>query len=293
MVKDPARLRSRLHEKDDCDYEFVVAEIQRLHGLSSQEQWEHFKAHPWDAVGIKTPAGGTVYTTRDARMRLRQIVERGLRAMDSAAERHNADKVYEELPRHFLKLALEAADITGENAHTVFEGAIRNVEATFVEQTHYVPCAVVMHRKRDIFTVGPVTFILRERFFKENEQAIREAAERWAPKVSADILNRTESFYTDFMWIAKITVPRCDVAVSRERARVGIQKALDVFKLIVGSGRAGNVKMAHDIAPAKALGTDLNRSNGIQYPVERHVSRRHRERRVVRTGHRLPGVAPL
>lgn len=248
MVKDPARLRSRLHEKDDRDYEFVVAEIQRLLGLSPQEQWEHFKAHPWDAVGVRTPAGGTVYTTRDARMRLRQIVERGLRAMGSAAECHNADKVYEELPRHFLKLALEGADITGENAHTVFEGAIRNVEATFVEHTHYVPCAVVMHRKRDIFTIGPVTFILRERFFKENEPAIREAAERWAPKVSADILNRTESFYTDFMWIAKITVPPCDVAVSRERARVGIQKALDVFKLIVGSGRAGNVKMAHDIA---------------------------------------------
>ena len=102
-------------------------------------------------------------------MRLRQIVERGLRAMDSAAERHNADKVYEELPRHFLTLALEGADITSENAHAVFEGAIRNVEGTFVEQTHYVPCAVVMHRKRDIFTIGPVTFILRERFFKEND----------------------------------------------------------------------------------------------------------------------------
>lgn len=168
------------------------------------------------------------------------------------------------------------------------------MEATFVEQTHYVPCAVVMHRKRNMFTIGPVTFILRERFFKENEQAIQEAAQRWAPTVSADILSRTESFYTDFMWIAKITVPRCDVAVSRERARVGIQKALDVFKLIVGSGRAGNVKMANDVAlPQRPLGIDVIRSNGIRYPVEQHVSRCHRERRVVRTGDRLPGVAPF
>lgn len=121
MVKDPARLRSRLHEKDDRDYEFVVAKIQRLHGLPPQEQWEHFKAHPWDAVGIKMTAGGTVYTTQDARMRLRQIVERGLRAMGPAAERHDADKVYEELPRHFLKLAIEGADITRENAQSVLK----------------------------------------------------------------------------------------------------------------------------------------------------------------------------
>src|SRR5262249_12349588 len=157
-----------------------------------------------------------------------------------------------------------------------FEGAIRNLEASFVERTHHVPCAVVMHRVRDIFTIGPVTFILRERFFRENEQAIREAAERWAPSMSADILNRTQSFYTDFMWIAQITVPPCDVAVSRERARAGIQKALDVFKLIVGSGRAANVKMAHEIAlphrpweltstPVK--GFDIRSSGGSHDPI--------------------------
>ncbi|MBZ5726710.1 MAG: hypothetical protein LAP87_17155 [Acidobacteriia bacterium] len=238
-----------MHEKDHRDYEFIVAEIQRFQKLSRQEQWEYWKAHPWDALGgVKTPAGGVVYFTRDARTRFHQITERGLRAMASAAERHNTEKVYEELPRHLVKLLVEGSEITAKNAHDVFDGAIRNLEAKFVEQTHYVPCAVVMHRVRDVFTIGPVTFILRERFFRENERAIREAAERWNPSISADIFNRTQSFYTDFMWIARITVPPCDASVSHRRAHLGIQKALDVFKLIVGSGRAGNVKMAHDIA---------------------------------------------
>src|ERR1035437_10140144 len=249
VVKDSVESVSRLHKKDYRDYEFIVAEIQRFQSLSPRQQWEHWKAHPGDAMGgIKTPSGGTIYLTRDARTRLHQVTERGLRAMGPAAERHNAEKVYEELPRQFINLVVEGADITEENAHRVFEGAIQNLEGLFVEQTHYVPCAVVMHRVRDMFTIGPVTFILRERFFRENEQAIREAAERWSPVMSPDILSRTQSFYTDFMWIARITVPPCDISISRERARAGIQKALDVFKLIVGSGRAANVKMAHEIA---------------------------------------------
>src|SRR4051794_9604513 len=103
MMEDPQESLARLHLKDYRDYEFIVAEIQRVQSLSPQQQWEHWKAHPWDAMNaIKTPAGGNVYLTCDARTRFHQITERGLRAMGPAAERHNLEKVYEELPRHFI-----------------------------------------------------------------------------------------------------------------------------------------------------------------------------------------------
>ena len=151
-----------MNEKDYRDYEVIVAEIQRFQGLSPQDQWAHWKAHPWDALaGVKTPDGGYINLPREARMRFRQIAERGLRANGARAQRHNPEKVYEELPRYFLELVVEGkgANINVENAHEVFDGALRNLEAAFREETHYVPCAVVMHRVRDVFTIGPVTFV--------------------------------------------------------------------------------------------------------------------------------------
>src|ERR1039458_4516782 len=111
VAKDSVESVLRLHKKDYRDYEFIVAEIQRFQSLSPEQQWEHWKAHPWDAMG----GGGTIYLTRDARTRLHQVTERGLRAMGPAAERHNAEKVYEELPRQFITLVAEGAEITEEN----------------------------------------------------------------------------------------------------------------------------------------------------------------------------------
>ena len=74
VAKDPAKSLAWLHLKDYRDYEFIVAEIQRFQSLSPEQQWEHWKAHPWDAMGgIETPAGGKIYFTRDSRIRFHQI----------------------------------------------------------------------------------------------------------------------------------------------------------------------------------------------------------------------------
>jgi hypothetical protein len=93
-----------------------------------------------------------------------------------------------------------------------------------------------------------VTFQLRDQFFKQNESAIRQSAAGFKdPQITEVLLARAHHFYSEFQWIASITVPRCDSEVSRRRAHGGIQKAFDIFKLLVGSQRASDVKRAHDL----------------------------------------------
>jgi hypothetical protein len=245
--KHQADSRSRIHEKDHRDYEFVLAEIQRFRNLSPQEQYKHLMEHPFDALnGLKLPNGGCVFLSRDAHRHLWRITERGLNLMGVAAERHRPEKVYEEVQRELVSLAFAGFELTAGNAHDVFDSAIRKLEATYSELTHYVPCSVVAHTVRDVFAIGPVTFVLREKFLKKHENAIRESVESWGADARDTILAQFTGFYTDFQWIASIAIPRCDPGVSRCRAEAGIQKALDVFKLIVGSGRAQHVKQAYD-----------------------------------------------
>ena len=140
-----------------------------------------------------------------------------------------------------------------EDAHEVFSSAVRKLEDTYVELTYHVPCSVVAERSYAKFTIGPVTFVLRDQFFEQNQPAIQQAAAEFQnPRAIELILAQTRAFYSDFQWIASITIPRCDSDVSLRRAHAGIQKALDIFKLLVGSQRAGQVKQAYDFtAPSK------------------------------------------
>jgi len=240
---------TRIHEKDYRDYEFISGEIERLLKLSPQELLNHLRDHPIEAFGgLNLPSGGQMFLSREAQRHFWQITERGLNLMGMASERHNPEKVCEGLKREFVTLIFDGFELASGNAHEVFSGTIRRIEAEHSTLTHHVPCSVVIHRARDVFTVGPVTFVLREKFLKQHETAIRACVQAWASEVRDFVLTQLTGFYTDFQWIASITVPPCDPGVSRRRAHEGIQRALDVFKLIVGSERARHVKQAYDFS---------------------------------------------
>jgi len=155
------------------------------------------------------------------------------------------------LKAEFSSHILGGFEMTTENAHQIFQAVVKKLEGGYSELTHYVPCSVVAERSYETFAIGPVTFVLRDLFFKQNEAAIRQELDRFGDgSIGESLLAQTRVFYSDFQWIASITVPPCDREISARRARAGIQKALDVFKLIVGSERAGHVKQGHDVRVA-------------------------------------------
>lgn len=235
--------------KDYRDYEFIATDINAFASLSPQEQLDQLRADPWSGLsGIKGEAGRDLPLSKEARKRFRQIAARGLKNMGSAALIHRLDRVVETLKRELSNLLLGGFDMTPENAHEVFDSAVRKLEGEYSELTYYVPCSVVAQRTYSTFTIGPVVFVLRDQFFEQNETAIRDGlAKSGNPQVSEVLFTRAHSFYSEFQWIASITVRPCDQEISKSRAHAGIQKALDVFKLIVGSDRAAHVKQGYDL----------------------------------------------
>jgi hypothetical protein len=245
---------SRVSEEDYQDYDFILSDLQRNLELSPEEQLERFRADPWGAFsGLKAANGFDLPLSREAQKRFTNIANRGLKSLGTSARVHRLEKVVEAL-RGELSSMLQAGLVPGEeDTHEVFRSALRRLEAAYAELTYYVPCSVVAERTYPKFTIGPVTFLLRDEFFKQNESAIQKSAEEYKnPRATEVLLAQTYAFYSDFQWIASITVSRCDSEVSRRRAHAGIQKALDVFKLLVGSRRASQVKQAYDFtAPSK------------------------------------------
>jgi hypothetical protein len=198
--------------------------------------------------GLKGATGFDLPLSQEARRRFTQIAVRGLRDLGPDAHIHRLEKVIAALKRELSTLILGGFELTAENAHEVFNSALRKLEVEYSELTYYIPCSVVAERSYASFFIGPVAFVLRDQFFKQNEAAVGEAVAKFgSAEICEKMLARTHSFYSDFQWIASIAVPPCDPEISRRRAHAAIQKALDVFKLLVGGERGSHVKQGYDL----------------------------------------------
>jgi hypothetical protein len=228
LDQDPSDPISRIAEKDYLDYEFILSDIQHLLDLSPEEQSKRFQKDPWGAFsGLKAANGSLLPLSREGQKRFTQIATRGLRNLGTIARDHRLEKVIEALKDEFSSLLIGGFDLSAENAQAVFNSAIRKLEDGYLELTYYVPCSDVAGRSPATFTLGPITFRLRDDFLKQHEEALQQsAAEFKNPQFAEVLLTRTHAFYSDFQWIASITVPRCDSEISRHRAHTGIQKAL-------------------------------------------------------------------
>jgi hypothetical protein len=138
---------------------------------------------------------------------------------------------------------------------------------------HYLPCVIMTKGKPPEFRVGPVRFIATEKFFadyqskieadyksanerqrQELEQMILEGKYTADRKMSDEestryeqmVLNLIYEYYRDFVWIAEVGIPVCDAKISRERAEITVQAALDVLKLFFGHAEGRDFRLAHD-----------------------------------------------
>lgn len=248
--ENPLARQSRLSEEDYEDYEIILTDIQTNIELSKTEQINRFRSNVMMASsGLKGPNGFDLPLSWGAHKHFLRIANRGLENLGQKSQIHRLDKVVAVLKLELPLLLCSGMAPSLEDAHEIFVSAVQKLTNEYEQLTHHLPCSVVAERDPATFSIGPVTFLLREHFFEQNEVAIRRAATyRGNYEVAEMLLARTNAFFSDFQWIASIAVPPCDPEVSRDRARSGVQSALDAFKLLVGSERAANVKQGYDLA---------------------------------------------
>jgi hypothetical protein len=236
---------SILARKDFSDYEFVAQEVERLLKLEPRELLTYFAEHPEDGLcALPRPGGGDLPFTLEGERRFHQIALRGLHAMGTAAQRHYLPEVVRALKFEFVSRQSRSASITDENAHDLFEASVSGLTAAYTPLVHFIPCCIVVHTQPPRFKIGPVNFVLRDIFFKENNSALLES--QGSAGGSQGSYDEVQRFFSRFRWVATVPMGACDPTVSKDGARKFVQLALDVFKLFIGSARAAGVRQGHD-----------------------------------------------
>lgn len=120
-------------------------------------------------------------------------------------------------------------------AARLLAAALRRATADIEDRTHFVPCRLFDGAGPAGLAVGPVVF-QRTAGFRE----VRAAAIADDPELVAVV----ERDFAPWDWTAEVTVRGCDTAVSRARALMAVDGALDMLRLYAGPDAARGLTRA-------------------------------------------------
>ncbi len=164
-------------------------------------------------------------------------------------------------------------EVNQRTVDKMLSASIKRAKKLHKALTHYIPCVLVSSSQPEAFRLGPVVFYRMEKFLSDHEQAFDASKERIrqdhirryqeaiaggesadtiaTPGVSAGIATRlvteTTQYFQNFKWIAIVSIPECDVKLSRERAERTIEAALDVLKLYFARLHGEGLRQGHSL----------------------------------------------
>jgi Apea-like HEPN len=248
-----------ISRKDFEDYEFILAELEKMVKMNFSQIREHQKTRPEDILHtLRHPKDGNLMLfTREGAKRFRQIGRRGIKLLGPEGRRYDFKNVVTGIQKLFLERYFEDPSlINDENAHDIFSRVVEWMSQNFTPATHYFPCSIVAHRIPVQFRIGPVQFQLSNTFWETNGDALLEGLN----KVRHDSIKQ---FFTQQMWIASVQVDACDPNIATSRATESIQSALDLFKLFAGTGRGAKIGHAYAAGPLSYSSRVYSDANGF------------------------------
>lgn len=249
-------------QEDLRDVQFIRDDLARFGSMTFEQMAEHWDKHPEDRLQmVYLPNRSHRPISRDAAVRFASIAERHRKilASGSAIDLRAFDRAIRE---EFVD-AFVVQDHPTERKwiDRMLNRAVTKTTATHQEKTHYLPCVLVEPPTPPEFRVGPVRFIVKEKFLTEFWTKIEDdhrashdekreyfarlvaeggypssqlrSPEQWA-ETRKIILDRLLEYFSRFSWIAEVAVPPCDSEVSKDRAEKAVQGSLDLLKLCFG-----------------------------------------------------------
>ncbi len=278
------------HVQDVQDLEFIVDDILRFASMEIPELKAHWEMNKQDRLcNIPHPRGqGILICSRQAIDRFVGLAERHLIAQKLETKvdlRLFTNIVIGEFVNRFLG---QKSNIDRKNVDKMLSSAIKKVKTKHKSLTHFIPCVVVFESEPKEFQIGPVCFVWMEKFLHDNQAEIEEergrirqehrelcaqakldgypadeiAKEEMLSKIADRLVDGLLDYLSEFRWISIVSVPECDKTVSRKRAEVTVEGALNVLKLFLGTSYGATLRQGHSPGPPRQKANLIREADG-------------------------------
>ncbi|MGO9370714.1 MAG: hypothetical protein ACLQBD_01280 [Syntrophobacteraceae bacterium] len=245
------------------DLEFICAELIRFARMSFQELKAHFESNKADGLcTIPHPDGrGELICGCQAYDKFLQIAQRHLAGFPDLQKQIQTEELKRALIHDFVNRFLKRhAEIDSQSVNKMLAAALKHVKQKRKDLTHYIPCIICEEQSPDEFHVGPVCFSLMRRFlskasgeFESERQRIysehrvtcqkaiddgmpeeRVATPEGSRRIADGLVDGVLTYFSDFPWVAEVSIPQCSEKVSRMRAELAVEGALNVLRVLIG-----------------------------------------------------------
>ena len=190
---------------------------------------------------IKGADGLTFICGRDAYHRLEEAAENSLRK-SKFAETVSFESYFKVLkPAIVNRFITKGAEVNLASVDSVFSTALTEAAKARSDSRHLIPCQLMFQSEPDSFSIGPVTFHNRETFKPVFEDLVKEKRAREASSGKPTIADQVAEYFTNFTWVADVTVKGCDRLVGKERATQAVGAAVDFMHLLFGHHHSRNM----------------------------------------------------
>ena len=257
-------IAEKIAKRAQHDIEFVCRQLLRFAKMPLDEHMAYLRKHPNDAFcRIPHPdgkghlqCGALAWNKFGALTDLALDLDRGL------GQRVGRQRARDAVTDAFVKRVLqEAREVNRETAVLLLNDALAALRQSLTVTEHYLPCVLFPDGGPDEFSVGPVTFIRRSKFFKDRKPVLKRSIEaetaahiehvkaavaRGFPRERAysevesrQLVHGLQAHaiktYRGYPWIASVKVTDCDKDTSHERAARAVEMALHVVRILLGA----------------------------------------------------------
>lgn len=252
--------------------EFICRQLLRFAKMPPIELMAYLRKNPKDAFcDIPHPKGnGHIHCGSLAWNKLNELADLTIELDHGLGRRVGRRLAKEAVINAFVKRVLqEARGVDQETAMLLLKDALTILREKLVVIEHYLPCVLFPGDTPTEFSVGPVTFIRRSKFFNDKKSVLKhsinvntkahieyvEAAiaqgfpqERTHTKDESrqlvrELQSRAVKTYKDYPWIACVKVSDCDERVSKERAIQATEMALHIIRILLGAKPTRKIRL--------------------------------------------------
>lgn len=199
------------------------------------------------------------------------LAELVLELDNSLAQRVGLQQARDKVIDIFIKLLLiEGCEVNQETASRLLQETSIELRKSLVVIEHYLPCILFPVGGPDEFSIGPVTFSRRAKFFRERRVLLKNSIKEktaahinkvnlavsrgyprnraYSEKQSEELVRKTQisalKKYREYKWIASVKVIDCDENISRKRAVRVIDMVLHIVRILFRSEPTRNIRSA-------------------------------------------------
>jgi hypothetical protein len=261
-------------QKDIEEIEIILAEISKFSYMSTQELKncnELWRFHTFNAF-VKGKKVDLIYGKKSFECLL-NISKRYLRTKKEYSENIDINVFIEQLLYKIIeRFYVEKRLFSESEVQKIFSSVVRIIKQGQMALTHYIPCVLISGNTPQYFNMGPVKFERIESFLLNHEDELNKTIERIknenilrrqdyakypnldidlsddaGEKLAHRLMDGVKKYFTQYGWVASVSIPSCDISISEARAQRTIELSLNIFKLFINDTNGYKLRQGHNI----------------------------------------------